>query len=40
MGLAAGVRMSQGGGVDRDAELLDVSFISLLDINDGCTLIL
>ena len=38
MGLAAGARMLQGsigGGI----ELLDVSFVSPLDIEDGCKLI-
>ena len=46
MGLAAGARMSQGrrGGkeghmAESGIELLDVSFISPFDIEDGCTLI-
>ena len=43
MGLAAGARMSQGGGGGRIAEsgieLLDMSFTSPFDIEDGCTLI-
>ena len=39
MGLAAGVRMSRGGSANGIIELLDVSFISPLDIEDGCKLI-
>ena len=40
MGLAAGVAMSQGGrGVESGIELLNVSFVSPLDIEDGCKLI-
>mmetsp|Transcript_17589 Transcript_17589/g.25678 ORF Transcript_17589/g.25678 Transcript_17589/m.25678 type:complete len:124 (+) Transcript_17589:1322-1693(+) len=37
MGLAAGARMSQGGGINESAgiELSDVSFISPFDIEDG-----
>ena len=38
-GLAAGVRMSQGGSANSVIELLDVSFISPFDIEDGCMLI-
>ena len=39
IGLAAGVRMLQGGSANSVIELLDVSFISPLDIEDGCMLI-